>query len=111
MSGSTTPLYFRLAELLRAATTVPDFNPAIQQVDPGSEWRDVALQALAEFDAKGYQAEEEIFILRGRDELAADTVTHWAAKASVAGVDGVKCQDALEIAARMRHMPGRRMPT
>lgn len=106
-----TPLHFRFAELLRAAVAVPNFNPAVDPVDSGSEWRERAEAALAEFDAKGFTPDEPIFILRGRDQLASASVRHWVAKCYVANVNAEKLVDASEIAELMEAFPGRRLPT
>lgn len=100
MSGI--PLHFRLAELLRAAASTCDGH---------SEFRAQAEAALAEYDAKGYHPEEPIFILRGRDTLAADAVQHWVAKGYLLSVNPDKLVSAAAIAERMAVFPGRRLPT
>src|SRR4051812_17022311 len=94
-------LIVRLAELLRAATS---------SIDIGSKFRNHAEAALKEFDAKCYSDGEPLFMLRGRDELAGDSVRHWAAKACVRDVNLAKVTDALEISRRMEAFPNRRLP-
>lgn len=95
------PLFFRLAEALRAVLedsyTPPEFAKQPRAV-------------LEEFDAKGYQEHEPIFVLRGRDELAPEAVKHWAAKGYLQRVDGDKLVQALDIAEAMEHFTGRRAP-
>lgn len=97
-------LFFRMAQLLRAA----DESPTNILVD--ADFRAQAEAALKEFEAKGYAEDEPIFLLRGRDQLAADAVRHWGARASVAGVNGDKVVEALEIASAMERFSPRRLP-
>lgn len=48
------------------------------------------------------ESDEPIFVLRGKDPLAAQTVRNWAEAALALGTHSVgKAQDALEIAQRM----------
>lgn len=65
---------------------------------------------------------EELFVLRGQDELAPEVVRYWAWLASKRGRDlaalpgggtsklGAKINDALNTAARMEVTPGRKFP-
>lgn len=94
-------LILQMAELLRCAAAA---------ADPGSEFRAKAEDTLQAFEAKAFTPSEPIFLLRGRDQLAADAVRHWAAKASVAGVRGPKVVEALEISSAMEIHAPRRLP-
>ncbi|MCL4687513.1 MAG: hypothetical protein KJ007_02985 [Burkholderiales bacterium] len=69
-----------------------------------------AAQLLRRFDERDYGMGEALFVLRARDQLAADTVMHWIAKASVAGVRREKLVDAVHIAAAMDQYPARKLP-
>lgn len=54
--------------------------------------------------------DEPVFILRGRDSLAANTVLLWAQLAEVNGVGEQKVCDALKVAADMREWKLKRLP-
>lgn len=69
-----------------------------------------AAALLRRFDDHGYGLGEALFVLRARDQLAADTVMHWIAKASVAGVGREKLVDAVHVAAAMDQYPARKLP-
>ncbi|MGD9954249.1 MAG: hypothetical protein AB7S87_16890 [Burkholderiales bacterium] len=95
------PLLMRMAAYLRLAYLYPRDAP--QHLD---QLRDL----LVEFDAKQFRSDEPLFVLRGRDSLAAATVQHWAAKAHVAGVNPKKVMGALQLSAAMEKFQGRRLP-
>jgi hypothetical protein len=98
-------LLFRLAAALETAR---------QAERSGGRWtEDFAVfvdSALAEYERHDLTPSEPIFILRGRDSLAAETVMHWIGKASAAGVDVRKLKSAMAIASEMAARPGRRLP-
>lgn len=54
--------------------------------------------------------DEEIFILRGRDMIAADAVEWWAIQARMHGCSNDKVLDAKAVAERMTLTPGRKYP-
>lgn len=54
--------------------------------------------------------DEEIFVLRGRDLIADETVEWWAIQARMHGCDSDKVREAMDVAERMRKTPGRKYP-
>lgn len=58
----------------------------------------------------GIPDDEPVFILRGQDKLAADTVRHWAILARDNGVSDDIIQMAREHAARMDAWPKKKTP-
>jgi len=57
-----------------------------------------------------FPPEEPVFILRGRDPLAAQTVYDWAARAERHNVNSAKVHGALEAGSAMLHWPTKKMP-
>lgn len=53
---------------------------------------------------------EPVFILRGRDLLAADIVLSWAQRAELNGVGEQKVCDAIKVSAAMREWTPARLP-
>lgn len=56
------------------------------------------------------QADEPIFVLVGRDRLAATTVRMWATLARFCGVNDEKITEALGCAERMDRWPAKKTP-
>ena len=50
-------------------------------------------------------ADEPLFVLRGQDRDAADTVHFWASRANSHGTPLAKCDEAIELAAQMDAWP------
>ena len=69
-----------------------------------------AKEGLKYISEKIDSPDEPIFILRGRDILAANTVLLWAQLAEVNGVREQKVCDALKVAAAMREWTPTRFP-
>ncbi len=55
-------------------------------------------------------AGEPIFVVRGQDILAAETVSFWAQSAFKSGVSERKASEAFFIAHRMREFPAKKLP-
>lgn len=53
---------------------------------------------------------EPVFILRGRDILAYQSVREWAMRAIEEGVNSEKVREALRVAAEISEWPNKRLP-
>lgn len=102
--GEPPHLFIEMGVVLRELCTI---NTAAGVITPATI-RATAL--VGRFEALGYGLGETLFVLRARDALAAETVMHWIAKASVAGVRREKIVDAVRVAAAMEKYPERRLP-
>ncbi len=54
--------------------------------------------------------DEPVFVLRGQDALAGDTVRDWARRALEAGCPEAKYFEAIELADKMDAWPNRKLP-
>lgn len=67
-------------------------------------------QMLEQLITKIHDEEEPLFLLRGRDPLAAITVLRWISEAKEAKIDPVKVREAETIVLDMLAYPNKRLP-
>jgi len=67
-------------------------------------------QIIETLVTKVHDPDEPLFLLRGRDPLAADTVDYWATSAKREGVNLIKIEEALNVRSLMQEYEPKKKP-